>query len=117
MHAKRDDEGTIDVRVRLFADLRRFLPRGYDGPLSYTLHSGATVDELLAAVGIAKDAEVTAGLNGDLAQRQTVLSNGDELVLFSPMEGGAALPWKQSWTRNGYAAWPWENGTPKDESI
>jgi molybdopterin converting factor small subunit len=88
MDAGQGEQATIDVRVRLFADLRRFLPRGYDGPLSYTLHAGATVDELLSAVGIAADAEVTAGLNGDLAKRQTILSNGDEIVLFSPMEGG-----------------------------
>jgi molybdopterin converting factor small subunit len=78
----------IEVRVRLFADLRRFLPRGQPEPIAYHLSAGATVQDLLDAIGIAADAEVTAGLNGDLAQRQTALHDRDELVLFSPMEGG-----------------------------
>jgi molybdopterin converting factor small subunit len=80
--------GEIEVRVRLFADLRKFLPRGQDGPVSYRLAHGARVQELLNAIGIAPDAEVTAGRNGELAGRDTALDNGDELVLFSPMEGG-----------------------------
>jgi molybdopterin converting factor small subunit len=79
----------IAVRVRLFADLRRFLPRGYDGPLGISLAADSNVQDLLDAIGIAHDAEVTAGIDGKLATRETVLRNGDEVVLFSPMEGGA----------------------------
>jgi molybdopterin converting factor small subunit len=81
--------GKMTVQVRLFADLRRFLPRGQDGPLSYHLRSGSTVRDVLSTIGIADDEEITAGLNGELAQRETPLHDGDELVLFSPMEGGA----------------------------
>jgi len=91
MVAERGSPAKIDVRVRLFADLRRHLPRGQDGPISYTLRSGATVADLLAAIGIPADGEVTVGLNGDLAQRETELHEGDELLLFSPMEGGARV--------------------------
>ena len=78
----------IAVRVTLFADLRRYLPRGQDGPQRYTLPAGATVADLLAAAGISPEDEITAGLNGELAQRDTILHDGDDLVLFSPMEGG-----------------------------
>ena len=78
----------IAVRVTLFADLRRFLPRGHEGPLRYALPAGATVADLLATIGIAADDEITAGLNGEQAQRDAVLHDGDDLVLFSPMEGG-----------------------------
>ncbi|HTE85189.1 MAG TPA: MoaD/ThiS family protein [Dehalococcoidia bacterium] len=78
----------IEVRVRLFADLRKFLPRGKEEPIAYRLAPGATVQDLLSTIGIAVDAEVTAGLNGELAGRDTALHDGDELVLFSPMEGG-----------------------------
>lgn len=78
----------ITILVTLFADMRRFLPPGVDGPQSYTLPPGATVADALAAIGIPAEDEVTAGLNGDQAQRDTPLSDGDELVLFSPMEGG-----------------------------
>ena len=74
--------------MRLFADLRKFLPRGHDGPIAYRLSAGASVQDLLTTIGIAPDAEVTAGLNGELAARETALKDGDELDLFSPMEGG-----------------------------
>ena len=88
MTAHRTETGEIAVRVTLFADLRRYLPRGQDGPQRYTLPAGATVADVLAAAGIPADDEITAGLNGDLAQRDTILHDGDNLVLFSPMEGG-----------------------------
>jgi molybdopterin converting factor small subunit len=78
----------IEVRVRLFADLRRFLPKGADGPLTYRLPAGATVEGLLSVLGVSTEQEITAGLNGSLAQRGTRLSDGDEIDLFSPMEGG-----------------------------
>jgi molybdopterin converting factor small subunit len=88
MNGLQREAGAIDVQVRLFADLRRFLPKGADGPLSFRLTEGATMQALLDRIGIAADAEITAGRNGELAQRDTVLHDGDELVLFSPMEGG-----------------------------
>ena len=88
MSAPSTDAAQISVRVTLFADLRRFLPPGHEGPLTYTLPAGATVADLLEAIGIREEEEVTPGLNGDLAQRETVLHDGDDLVLFSPMEGG-----------------------------
>jgi sulfur carrier protein ThiS len=78
----------ITIRITLFADMRRFLPPGVDGPQSYALPAGATVADALAAIGIPAEDEVTAGINGDQAQRDTLLNDGDELVLFSPMEGG-----------------------------
>ncbi len=80
--------GVVTVRVTLFADLRRFLPRGTDGPQPYTLGDGATLTHLLAAIGIEAGAEVTAAVNGALATRDTRLRDGDEVMLLSPMEGG-----------------------------
>ena len=88
MTAPSTDAALISVRVTLFADLRRFLPPGQEGPQRYTLPAGATVADLLATIGIRAEEEVTPGLNGELAQRETVLHDGDDLVLFSPMEGG-----------------------------
>ena len=88
MIARRTDTNQITVRVTLFADLRRFLPKGFDGPQTYTLPAGSTVAELLAAIGIPPEDEVTVGLNGEQAARETVLHDGDDAVLFSPMEGG-----------------------------
>lgn len=78
----------ITVRVTLFADLRRFLPRGQEGAQTYTLPVGATVTDLLAAIGVPAEDEVTPGLNGELAARDTRLHEGDDIVFFSAMEGG-----------------------------
>jgi sulfur carrier protein ThiS len=80
--------GTIGVTVTLFADLRRFLPPGVDGPHRRTLRAGATVADLLAAIGIAPDADLTVGLDGELADRDAPLHDGADVMLLSPMEGG-----------------------------
>ena len=79
---------TIAVTVTLFADLRRFVPRGAEGRLRYTLPAGSTIADLLATIGIPPDADVTAGLDGELARRETPLHEGAEVMLLSPMEGG-----------------------------
>ena len=78
----------ISVRLQLFADLRRFLPAGQTGPLIVALTRGASVRALLAATGIPPGDEITVGLNGEQGQMDSVLHDGDEVVLFSPMEGG-----------------------------
>ncbi len=78
----------ISVRLVLFADLRRLLPAGHDGPLTFTLAPGAMVADLLAAAGVPDDEDITIGRNGDQVARDTPLADGDEVVLFSPMEGG-----------------------------
>jgi molybdopterin converting factor small subunit len=84
------DARAITVRVTLFADLRKYLKKGEDGPFSVSLPSGATVADLIAHIGInhAEAEEVTAGRNGDQAPHDAVLQDGDDIVFFSPMEGG-----------------------------
>jgi len=84
------EAATITVTVVFFADLRRFLPRGTDGPQRYTVPSGATAADLLAAIGVEADAEVTIAVDGLLAGRDTPLREGVEVMLLNPMEGGAA---------------------------
>jgi sulfur carrier protein ThiS len=80
----------IAVTVTLFADFRRLLPRGADGPQRYTVREGATVSELLAAIGVAAGADVTVAVNGELAAGDTPLRDGADVMVLSPMEGGAA---------------------------
>ena len=86
----RPDVGTIIVNVTLFADLRRFLPRGADGPQRYTVADDATMADLLRTIGIALDAEITTALDGELATLDTRLHDGADVMLLSPMEGGGA---------------------------
>ena len=82
----------IRVTVTFFADLRRYLPRGVDGPQPYALAAPSTVADLLAVIGIPADSEITVGVDGELASRDTPLRDGAELMLLSPMEGGAPCP-------------------------
>jgi len=84
----REAARTITVSVTFFADLRRFLPRGADGPQRYAVPEGATVADLLLAIGVAADAEVTAAVDGELAGRAARLRDGADVMLLSPMEGG-----------------------------
>ena len=80
----------ITVTVIFFADLRRFIPHGKDGPQPYSIHEGAAVADLLAVIGIEQDAEVTIAVDGELASRETLLCDEAEVMLLNPMEGGAA---------------------------
>ena len=80
----------MTVKVTFFADLRRFLPRGADGPQAYTVPDRATVDDLLTVIGLASDADVTVAVDGEQAARETPLRDGADVMLLSPMEGGAA---------------------------
>ena len=86
----RAEAGTIAVSVTFFADLRRFLPRGADGPQRYALPSGARLADLLAAIGVEPGAELTLAVDGELAELETPLRDGAEVMLLSPMEGGAS---------------------------
>jgi sulfur carrier protein ThiS len=79
----------IRVTVTFFADLRRYLPRGANGPQTYNLAGPSTVADLLATIGIPEESEITVGLDGELAARDTPLRDGAELMLLSPMEGGS----------------------------
>ena len=79
---------TIDVNVTLLADLKRFAPPGVDGPHRRIIAAGATVADLLAAMGIPEDCDLTVGLDGEIASRDDVLRDGTEVILLGPMEGG-----------------------------
>jgi sulfur carrier protein ThiS len=100
----RADPRTITVAVIFFADLRRFLPRGADGPQRYTISEGATVADLLAAIGVEADAEVTIAVDGELAGRDTPLRDSVEVMLLNPMEGGAAAAGEATTQMEGGAA-------------
>lgn len=85
-------QGTIAVMVTLFADLRRFLPPGVDGPHRRTVPAGSTVAGLLEVIGVPADADITVGVDGELADRASPLRDGADVMLLSPMEGGSPQP-------------------------
>jgi SAM-dependent methyltransferase len=90
---------TITVSVTFFADLRRYLPRGADGPQRYTLAGGATVADLLDTIGVAPEYDITVAVAGDLADRKTALTDGVDVMLLSPMEGGSFAAVEQHYGR------------------
>lgn len=81
---------TIDVWLVLFADLRRVLPPGHDGQFRLSVPEGSTVADLIAATDLHfhADEQLKAGINSEPVPLDTVVHAGDEVVLFSPMEGG-----------------------------
>ena len=78
----------MTVKVTFFADLRRYLPKGADGPQQYAVPAGATVADLLATIGVDASYDVTVAIDGELSDRETVLHDGADVMLLSPMEGG-----------------------------
>jgi len=88
--AARTDRQTIGISVVLSAALRRRRPGGGDGPQRLVFPAGATLADLLVAIGIDAETDLTAAVDGELAERHTPLRDGAEVVLLVPMEGGAA---------------------------
>ena len=84
--------GMIGVSVTLFADMRRYLPPGVDGPHRREVPAGSTVAELLEVIGIPADTDITVGVDGELADRATPLRDGADVMVLSPMEGGSSFP-------------------------
>ena len=80
--------GTITVRCKLVGDLRRFMPAGERGQGTLQLTAPATVDDVLERLELPARDHLTVGVNGTLTGHDTALSEGDELTIVSPMEGG-----------------------------
>lgn len=77
----------MKVNVSLFANLRDYAPAGKGG-FELELAAGATVADLLAALGIPPVVETVTLVNGRRAERGTCLNAADAVTLFPPMEGG-----------------------------
>jgi molybdopterin converting factor small subunit len=79
----------VRVQVSLFGDVNRHL-HGREKEHAQDLPDGATVSDLLAALGIdlANEVQLTIGVNGELGRPDSRLSDGDKVMLVTPMEGG-----------------------------
>jgi len=110
----RGDARTISITVAFFADLRRFLPRGADGPQRYTMPESATAADLLAVIGVEAGAEVIIAVDGELAGRDTPLRDRSEVMLLNPMEGGATAAGEATTTMEGGATAAGEATTPNE---
>ncbi len=79
------------VTVRFFAGMRE---RAGSGAMALDVRDGATVDEAVAEVvrtgqdGRAFPSRVMKAVNGEYADGDAVLREGDELALIPPVSGG-----------------------------
>lgn len=87
--APRPVASSIAVSVVLSAALRRRRPGRDHGPERHVLAAGATLADLLTVLGVDAALDVTAAIDGELADRTTPLHDGAEVMLLVPMEGGA----------------------------
>jgi sulfur carrier protein ThiS len=94
---------SVAVRVTLFAGLRRRRSDLPDGPLRVELAAGATLADLLVALGLNASMDVSAAVNGDLATHDTPLPDGADIILMTPMEGGAAAEGEATISKMGQA--------------
>jgi transketolase len=79
----------VAVRIRLFASLRRYQPKGTDGPIALELPAGATVRDAAAALGIPEKSAGIVVCNDAHLELGSPLQDGTEVSIFPPLAGGA----------------------------
>jgi len=75
------------VRVRCFTGMRRYLPEGKSG-FEIELAEGADLRRLLDTMEVPPDIAPFIAVNGRKVAQDHRLCDGDEVVLFTHMEGG-----------------------------
>jgi sulfur carrier protein ThiS len=75
----------MHIAVRCFASLARYAPAQAEG---YELSPGASVAELIAALGIPSSEIKLVFVNGNHVEPGAVLAEGDRVGLFPAVGGG-----------------------------
>jgi sulfur carrier protein ThiS len=82
----------MQVETKLYGTLRRHRPGGAAGaphhPFPVTLPDGATLETLLAQLGIPDGQINAAAVNDEAVELTAVLGEGDRVSLFPPSAGG-----------------------------
>ena len=77
----------MQVEVRIFADLRKYVS-GSENPLPIELNEGATIQDLLAEIGIPREKIKVIFVNSHQESLDFKLSVGDRVGIFPPTGGG-----------------------------
>jgi sulfur-carrier protein len=77
----------VRVEVRVFADLRKYVP-GSEDPLFVGLPEGSTLQELLALLGIPTEKVKVLFVNSRQQHPAFRLTDGDRVGIFPPTGGG-----------------------------
>jgi molybdopterin converting factor small subunit len=80
----------MNITVRLLASYRRFLPEDHDEQAGFGLEVAAhsTVQDVLAGLPIPQGDAFTCLVNGQHAERDRLLLEGDVLSVFPAVGGG-----------------------------
>ena len=79
----------MEILVELFLRFRRYSPPGNaDGPMRLTVSRDATVSDVLACLAIPDKTEKVVLLDGLVCTPDTVLTEGQKVTVFPPLEGG-----------------------------
>lgn len=80
----------MQVRVRLFATLRKYMPAGSSGDtLTVELPDGAAVRDAIATLGIPPEHARMIVSKDEQLEPTALLQDGQEINLFPPLAGGA----------------------------
>lgn len=77
----------MKLTVRLFGDLRRYLPEGQE-QLKLEMPEGTTVLSMLQQVGIRPEEIWLVRANKKVISEEQLLSDGDVVEVFEPVGGG-----------------------------
>ena len=79
----------MEIRVELFLRFRRFRPTGAgDGPLRLDVPETSTVADLLDLLDIPDRVQKVVLVDGNVCSPGTVLTEGQSVTVFPPLEGG-----------------------------
>lgn len=79
----------MEVKVKLFATLRDFLPENSDGKsCQMEIDETTTVEQIITQLKIPEDIPKIILLNGLSGTIDQTLKEGDELSIFPPVAGG-----------------------------
>ncbi len=79
----------MEVELRLFASLGRYLPEGTAGnSCSMKVNPGSTIQDLLRQLSVPPELPKIIFLNGVHAQGSEILQEGDRVGVFPPVAGG-----------------------------
>ena len=77
----------MKVEVRLYATLRKYGPV-HEGPLMMDLIQGDRLARLMELLGMPPDVEKVILVNGRPGEPNSILNEGDLVVIFPPVAGG-----------------------------
>ncbi len=81
--------GSIRVNVRLFATLRRFFP-GYNSEkgMDIKVEEGSTIENLIRSLQLPEKEAKVILINGKSKKTSDVITDGDQINIFTPIGGG-----------------------------